>query len=147
MMTDVNPSDLLPDQLTPEAAASRIEELKADPKFSESYLAGEMTAREEFTRLHAIVGKGPANEAVLHRASQLDALRRHAHLPEKAWAQVERDGPVWQHERDEALRMKERCMRDRTFVAKYLDGSRQEVTLMTQISLILSSPVHKPEGT
>ena len=145
-MSEIGAADLLPDQLTPETASARIAELKADPKFSERYLNGEVAAKDEFARLHAVVGKGAANDVALHRASQLDALKKYADLPEKAWAQVERNGPVWQHERDEALRTKERCMRDRAWVAKYLDGSREEVSLMTRISLILSSPV-KTEGT
>jgi hypothetical protein len=146
-MTDgVGPTDLLPEPMTPETAATRISELKADPKFTEKYLANETSAREEFTKLHALVGKGGPNDSALHRASQLDTLKKHADLPPEAWAQVERDGPVWQHERDEALRAKQRCMRDRAWVARYLDGSREEVSLMTRISLILSSPV-RTQGT
>ena len=144
-MSEVGAADLLPDQLTPETASARIAELKNDPKFSERYLNNEMAARDEFARLHAIVGKGLSDDYAMHRASQVETFKRHADLPEKAWAQVERNGPVFQHERDEALRTKERCMRDRAFIAKYLDGSRDEVSLMTRISLILASPV-KTEG-
>jgi hypothetical protein len=140
------PSDLLPPELTPEAASTRIAELKGDPKFSERYLSGEVAAREEFTKLHAALGKGATpNESGMHRASQLDALQKHASLPPKMWEQVANNGPVYPHEREQALREKERCMRDRAWVAKYLDGSRDEVSLMTQISLILASPV-KTEG-
>jgi hypothetical protein len=76
---------------------------------------------------------------------QIDALRKHADLPDKCWEQVAKNGPVAQFERDEALRTKERCMRDKSFVARYLDGSRDEANLMMQISLILASPV-KTEG-
>jgi hypothetical protein len=140
------PTDLLPAQLTPETATARIAELKADPKFTERYLNNEMSAQEEFKKLHEIVGKGAANDSGMHRASQLDALKKHADLDPKCWAQVEQNGAVWAHEREEALRMKERCMRDRSWVSKYLDGSREEVSLMTRISLILASPV-KTEGT
>ena len=133
-------TDLLPPELTPEAAGARIVELKADPKFQEKYLSGEVGAKAEFAKLHAIVGKAP-NESALHRASQLDAMKKHADLPPKCWDQVANNGPVFQHEREEALRTKERCMRDRSFVARFLDGSREEVSLMTQISMILASPV------
>jgi hypothetical protein len=140
-MTDgAGPSDLLPVQLTPETATARIAELKADPKFSEKYLAGEMSARDEFTRLHTIVGKGAPNDSGLHRASQFDALKKHADMPEKMWTHVAENKPVAAFEREEALRTKERCMRDRAFVSRYLDGSREEVSLMTQISMILASP-------
>ncbi|KJC59902.1 hypothetical protein UP10_14495 [Bradyrhizobium sp. LTSPM299] len=141
MTEPVGATDLLPPQLTPEAATARISELKADPKFTERYLNGEMTARDEFTRLHTVVGKGPPNNDALHRASQLDALKKYADLDDKAWAQVERNGPVHPHERDWALRTREQLMRDRAWVTKYLDGSREEASLMTRISLILSSPV------
>jgi hypothetical protein len=145
-MTDaVGASDLLPEQPTPEAAGARIAELKADPAFTQRYLSGETKAREEFGQLHAIVGKGPVNETGIHRASQLDALKKHADLPDKCWNQVANNGPVFPNEREEALRAKERCMRDKAFVARYLDGSREEVSLMTQISMILASPV-KTEG-
>jgi hypothetical protein len=145
-MTEVAATDLLPEPLTPETAATRIAELKANPEFTAKYLANEISARDEFTRLHTIVGKGAPNDSGLHRASQLDAMKKHADLDPKCWAQVEQNGPVYAHEREEALRMKERCMRDRAWVAKYLDGSREEVSLMTRISLILASPV-KTEGT
>src|ERR1700723_3208567 len=114
------PTDLLPPQLTPETATARIAELKADPKFTERYLNNEMSARDEFTRLHTIVGKGAANDSGLHRASQLDTLKKHADLDPKCWAQVEQNGPVWQHEPEEALRMKARCMRDGAGGAKSL---------------------------
>jgi hypothetical protein len=53
-------TDLLPEQLTPEAAGTRLGELKADPTFVEKYLGGETAARAEFTRLHSIAGKGPS---------------------------------------------------------------------------------------
>ena len=139
-------TDLLPDHpTTPEAASTRIEELKKDSAFLERYLSGEVKAREEFTRLHGLASKGAVNGDGIHRGMQIDALRKHADLPDKCWEQVAKNGPVYQHERDEALRTKERCMRDKSFVARYLDGSREEVSLMTQISLILASPV-KTEG-
>jgi hypothetical protein len=146
-MTDVGPTDLLPDQLTPEAAATRIAELKADPKFSEKYLNGELSAKAEFTRLHTIVGKGAADEAGLHRASQLPAMSRFADLHEKGSAQVARNGPVHLHERVAALNMKDQLLRDRGFMSRYFQGSREEAALVRQISHILASPVHKPEGT
>jgi hypothetical protein len=134
-------SELLPAELTPAAASTRIAELKNDPKFIEKYLTNEVGARAEFSKLHAIVGKGAPNESGLHRASQLDAMKKQSDLPEACWNQVAQNGPVFQHERDEALRMKERVMRDKAWVSKYLDGSREEVSLMTRISLILASPV------
>jgi hypothetical protein len=140
MSSEAAPSDLLPPELTPEAAGARIAELKVDPAFQEKYLSGEVTARAEFSRLHTIVGKAP-NESALHRASQFGALKKNADLPEKMWAHVAENKPVAAFEREEALRAKERCMRDRSFVARYLDGSREEVSLMTQISMILASPV------
>jgi hypothetical protein len=105
-----------------------------------------MSARDEFKRLHEFVGKGAANDSGLHRASQFGTLKKHADLPEKMWTHVAENKPVAPFEREEALRAKERCMRDKAFVSRYLDGSREEVSLMTQISMILASPVKK-EGT
>ena len=138
-------TDLLPPELTPETASVRIAELKADPKFKERYLAGEAKAQEEFKRLHSIAAKGADNPDGIHRSMQLDTLKKHASLPNVCWEQVAQNGPVYPHEREEALQAKERCMRDRAWVTRYLDGSREEVSLMTRISLILSSPV-KTEG-
>jgi hypothetical protein len=145
-MTDATPapSDLLPTEITPEAAGARIVELKADPAFQEKYLGGEVTARAEFSKLHAIVGKA-LNESALHRASQLDAMKKHADLPPECWNQVENNGPVFQHERDFALQEKTRCLKDKGFVSRFLDGDRAAVSLMTRINLIISSPV-KTEG-
>jgi hypothetical protein len=139
-------TDLLPPEQTPETAGARIAELKADPAFTERYLSGETNARAEFTRLHSLAAKGVVNGDGIHRGMQVDALKKHADLPPEAWAQVANNGPVFAHERAEALQMKERCMRDKAWVSKYLDGSREEVSLMTRISLILASPV-KTEGT
>jgi hypothetical protein len=79
------------------------------------------------------------------RGMMIDTLKKYADLPEKCWEQVRNNGPVYQHERDEALRAKERFYRDRATVARYLDGSREEASLLMQINLILSSPVK--EGT
>jgi hypothetical protein len=90
--------------------------------------------------------KGPVNADGVHRGMQLDALRKQADLPEKMWNHVANNLPVAQFERDEALRTKERLMRDKNFLTRYLDGSREEISLMTQISMILASPV-KTEGT
>jgi hypothetical protein len=138
-------SDLLPAQLPPEAAGARLAELKKDPAFVERYLSGEITARDEFARLHGLASKGPVDPDGIHRSMQIDALKKHADLPPEAWAQVAKNGPVFQHERDEALRMKERVMRDKAWVSRYLDGGRDETTLMTRISMIISSPTK--EGT
>ncbi len=138
-------SDLLPAELPPEAAGARLAELKASPEFIERYLSGETKARAEFTRLHGLASKAPANADAIHRSMQVDVLKKHADLPPEAWAQVANNGPVFAHERDEALRMKERIMRDKAWVSRYLDGGREETTLMTRISLILASPVK--EGT
>jgi hypothetical protein len=134
-------SGLLPPDQTPETAGARIAELKADPAFTERYLSGETNARAEFTQLHNLAAKGPVSSDGIHRSMQIDALKKQADLPPQCWDQVANNGPVFQHERDEALRMKERVMRDKAWVSKYLDGSREEVSLMTRISLILASPV------
>jgi hypothetical protein len=134
-------SDLLPDELPPEVAGARLAELKATPEFIERYLSGEVKAREEFTRLHSLASKGPANADGIHRSMQIATLQKHADLPPEAWAQVAGNGPVFEHERVEALRAKERVMRDKAWVSRYLDGGREETTLMTRISLILASPV------
>jgi hypothetical protein len=138
-------TDLLPAEQTPETATARIVELKADPAFLERYLGGEMKARDEFTRLHGLAVKGPVNTDGIHRSIQLAALKKHADLPPQCWDQVANNGPVAPFEREEALRMKERCIRDKAWVSRWLDGSREEVSLLTRISLILASPV-KTEG-
>jgi hypothetical protein len=139
-------SDLLPAELPPEAASARIAELKASPAFVEKYLGRETAAVAEFTRLHSLASKGPVNAEGIHRSMQLDTLKKHADLPPEAWAQVANNGPVFAHERAEAQRMKDRIMRDKAWVSRYLDGGREETTLLTRISLILASPV-KTEGT
>ena len=139
-------SDLMPAELPPEAASARLVELKKSPEFVERYLSGEVKARDEFTRLHGLASKrGPTDPDGIHRGMQIDTLKKHAGLPAAAWAQVGNNGPVFAHERTEALRMKDRCMRDKAWVSRYLDGGREETTLMTRISLILASPVK--EGT
>jgi hypothetical protein len=139
-------TDLLPEQPnTPEAATARIAELKKDQGFLERYLDGEVQARVEFTRLHGLATKG-SNESGIHRSMQFDALRKLAPtLPEKCFEHVANNLAVAQFERDEALRTRAANMRDPVFVKRYLDGGVQESQLMTQISMILASPV-KPPG-
>jgi hypothetical protein len=110
-------------------------------------LAGEVTARDEFVRLHATAfRKNTPSEVGQQRGMMIDTLKKYAELPEKMWDQVRNNGPVYQHEREEALRMKERVFRDKAWVSRYLDGSREEANLMMQISLILASPVRENEG-
>jgi hypothetical protein len=137
-------TDLLPDQMAPEAASARITELKADPNFKERYFSGEVAARDEFARLHTTAfGKNQPDEMAQRRAMGVDILKQFADLPEKMWDQVRNNGPVHQHEYDEAVRMKDRLFRDKAWVARYLDGGRDEANLMMQTSLILASPVRK----
>ncbi len=146
-MTDVGLSDLLPDQLAPEAASARIAELKADPNFTEKYMAGEVGARAEFQRLHSqAFGKNAPDDMVQRRATGIDMLREFAALPDKVWDAARRNEAVYQHEYDLALRTKEQCFKDKAWVARYLDGGREERSLMLQTVLILSSPIRK-EGT
>jgi len=138
-------TDLLPEPLAPEAATARIAELKKDPAFLERYLGGEVAARDEFTRLHSQASKAPINPDAVHRSLQIGALQKHADLPPAAWAQVAANGPVYQGERDFALQEKQRCFKDKAWVAKWLDGDRAAVSHLTRLSLIIASPV-KPEG-
>lgn len=44
--------------MTPEMAINRINTLKADPTFTQRYLAGDGAAKEEFTRLHSFAYPG-----------------------------------------------------------------------------------------
>lgn len=141
-------SELLPDTMTREAAGTRIAELKADKGFLEKYLGGEVAARDEFVRLHATAfgNNSAANEAGQRRGMFIDTLKSQGELPQACWDQVRNNGPVFQHERDFALQTKEQLFRDKAWVARYLDGSREERSLLLRISLILASPVKK-EGS
>jgi hypothetical protein len=78
------PSDLLPVPHTAETAPARIAELEADPAFREKYLSGETGAVSEFTQLHGVVSKGPADADAMHRSMQISAMQPHADLPPAA---------------------------------------------------------------
>jgi hypothetical protein len=56
--------------------------------------------------------------------------------------------PVFEGERQFALQEKDRCIRDKSFVARWLDGDRAAITHLARLSLIIASPTKPdPEGT
>ena len=65
------------------------------------------------------------------RMAGLTYLKVKADLPDEVWDAVARNAPVPLHERQKALQAKERFMRDKEMVRRYLDGDRDANTHLT----------------
>jgi hypothetical protein len=66
-------------------------------------------------------------------------------VPEDALKQFVAGGAVLPSERQAALDLKASVISDASFRRAFLDGSREAAATMAKISLVLASPVKKPE--
>jgi hypothetical protein len=149
---------------TPQEAAARIEELKANPEWRDRFLAGNGPQVTEFQNLTTIAHSDrQANQIEMAVAGQLynglagqpaghmedvatAAMLRDAGLGDDEIRQAVRGDPVTQAEYDTARREKDALMRDRDFAAKYLAKNGPEFAKMSRLNLILCSPIRQEKA-
>jgi hypothetical protein len=142
------------------AAAARLNELKADPKWRDEYLGGSVSHAKEMRDLQAVISKGGNVEADLAIAGVLDAgafqtakrmtmIGTAEHLRESGIGdanvirQVLAGDPVTPEEHSAASQTKARLMNDQDFVKRYTAGDGEAKRQMTLLNIVVSSPVKR----
>ncbi len=128
-----------PAPLTYDQAASRKAELFSKPGWAERYLQGDQTARREFTELTAALALGapdPGRTARELGSAGLRGFLKAHHVDEF----VNQDS-VTAEVRAEAIELRKSLMRDKQFVAQYLDGDRAARQKLSLLAIVLNLPV------
>jgi hypothetical protein len=146
----LKPLDAATTPTTPEQWEARRVDLIGDPKFRDAYMKGDPEAVARMKEVHAALNP-KVDEATqegrdyARRMAGLTYLKVKADLPDEVWDAVARNAPVPLHEHQKALQAKERFMRDKEMVRRYLDGDRDANTHLTTINLILAARVGDAE--
>jgi hypothetical protein len=143
-------------QLTPTAAAAKLDGLRADTAWSTAFLAGSGPHVAEYQRLSTIAidaqendridlaMKGeflPINDSEHFQRMGAVTMLREAGLTDDVVKQALAGQPVSQAEYDAAARRKAALMKDSTFTSAFLKGNGPEKETMTLLNVILSSPL------
>jgi hypothetical protein len=114
----------------------------ADPAWRDKYMNGDVGCKAEMDALmHALTPKQPQPSDPTSLEQAIDWLRERADIPESVATQIRDNVPVSAQEYRLAQQMKEKLFRDKSWVAKYLDGDRDAATQIALVNVILSSRV------
>jgi hypothetical protein len=127
-----------------EAAQARKAEYLSTPALRDKLLAGDVATKKDWSSVNATLASTMPDPNVVAREATAATWKDRADLPPEALAQFVKGEPVFESEREQALRTKQQLFRDRAWVSKYLDGDRAAASTMAHISLIISSPT-KPD--
>jgi hypothetical protein len=133
--------------LTPEAAAARLDAIKADPAWREAFAKGDIKATGEHAELFRVIysdADGPTKEAAqarVERESLVNYYRSVAHISDDVAKMVVEDSPVSADERQRAELEWQRLKGDPEWVRKWLAGDRQARTQKTLIDIIMARPI------
>jgi hypothetical protein len=138
---------------TPAEAATRLDQLKADPKWTASFLSGSPTQVQEFRDLHEIVAKGGDVDAVMAGAvpampsSDLRemigtaALLKDVGFTPLSIKETLEGRPASQAEVDMATKWKADHMSNPDWVKRLMSGDVEARRHLLVANVILSSPV------
>ncbi len=140
-MTDT-PNDNQP--MTAEAATARRAEMVADPAFVERYLAGGVPERDEMLKVSTALSVENSAEA-FPTEQQIATFRSIADLTDEHANEIRSGRAITPQERQFALDLKAKLMRDSRFVRAYLDGDRAAATKIALLSVVLSARVQEPQ--
>lgn len=146
---------------TPAEAATRLEQLKADPTWREQFLAGNGAHKTEFHSLTALIGRGDSVDKALAGVPLDGPLQPSKHLTNIGVAnalreigiqdQIIKDVIAGTHkvsraEYDATQRWKDLQMRDKIFVERYLTNEGDAREKMTLANIILSGGVREEKA-
>ena len=141
-------SDLLnaPSTMTVEQATIKKAELVGKAGFADAVLAGDSDAvkqwREVTRALRPAVDQSTAEgQQYSQNMDRLAVFRAKADLPEAMFDHVAAGGPVSAAEKEAATYAKQRLMKDKAWVQRYLDGDRAANSEMTRINFVLASRI------
>jgi hypothetical protein len=139
---------------TPAEATTRLDQLKADPKWTEALLSGGPAQTKEFHELHELVAKGDGIDQAMAGVMQPGILQDSAHVEMVGTADMLRSmgfnstqiretlagKPASQIDIDKANMWKAQNMGSKEFVTRLLSGEPEAARLLMTANIILSSP-------
>jgi hypothetical protein len=147
LLAPATPSPITTQQVR-EAAFATMQKLRADPDYKAAYLRGDKTIHAEVTAAHAAINTPTAlkihgKDAPEDRAAMIGSLQNFADVPEPVQRQLYQGEAVSAAEQKWARSEKSRCMTDRDWCQRYLDGGQNERQRMLLLNTILTSPTRK----
>ena len=140
-MTDTPNTD---QPMTVEAATARRAEMISDAGFTERYMAGGVPERDEMLKVSTALSIANSAESFATE-QQIASLKSIADISDDVANEIRSGRAVTPQERQFALDLKAKLMRDRAWVAKYLDGDRECATKVALLSVVLSARVAEPQ--
>jgi hypothetical protein len=143
---------------TPAEAATRLDQAKADPKWTETFLAGHPERVREFHEWHALAAKGESVDRAM-AGMYMEGGNTTDHITQMGTAAVFRElgirdeitrdvlvdkHTVTQAEYNATKVWKEDRMNDKEWVAKLMGGDREAKRKLVLANLILTGHVQQP---
>jgi hypothetical protein len=128
-----------PAPLTYDQAVSRKAELFSRVGWAERFLQGDQTARREFgevTQALTLGAPDPARTAREIGSAGLRGFLKPHHVDEYV-----NQESVTAEIHEEAVEMRKSLMRDKQFVAQYLDGDREARRRLSLLAIVLNQPI------
>lgn len=139
-------------------AATRLAEIKADPKWRTEYLGGSVRHAKEMRDLQAVVNADKSRDPQAEMAVNgilYDGIQPSGHLAKVGTAEMLRavgaddavvrqvlaGEPVSASEHAAASAARARLMKDHDFTAKYLAGDGESRRALTMLNIVISSPI------
>ncbi|HEV2156355.1 MAG TPA: hypothetical protein VGR99_18480 [Bradyrhizobium sp.] len=138
---------------TPSEAATRLDQLKSDPKWTASFLSGGQPQLQEFRDLHEIVAKGDHVDIAMsglmpdmpssgHREmAGTAAMLRERGIDDRIIKETLTGHMVTKAEYEATERWKKDAMSNPEFVTRYLKGGTEEARKMTLANIILTGGI------
>ncbi|WLA53194.1 hypothetical protein [Bradyrhizobium diazoefficiens] len=138
---------------TPAEAATRLDQLKADPKWTSSFLSGSPTQLQEFRDLHGIIAKGdhvdmamsglmPEQPSSGHREmAGTAAMLRELGIDDRIIKETLIGHMVTKPEYEATERWKKDAMSNPEFVKLYTGGDNEARRKMTLANIILTGGI------
>ncbi|MCS3895807.1 hypothetical protein M2171_004940 [Bradyrhizobium japonicum USDA 38] len=141
---------------TPAEAATRLDQLKADPKWASSFVSGSPSHLQEFRDLHEIVAKGdhvdmamsglmPEMPSSSHREMAGTAsMLRELGIDDRIIKETLTGHMVTKPEYEATERWKKDAMSNPDFVKRYIGGDNEARRKMTLANIILTGGIQDP---
>jgi hypothetical protein len=142
---------------TPAEATTRLDQLRADPKWTEALLSGGPAQTREFHELHELVAKGDGVDMAMAGVMQPGIIQDSGHVEMANTATMLRDmgfnpkqvretlegKEATQADIDIATAWKAQNMNSKEFVTRLMAGEPEAARLLMAANIVLSSPVKK----
>jgi hypothetical protein len=130
-----------------EEATSRKAELFGSQEWRNKYFNGDIAARRDFDAITRALAPKPVEPSDPQSLDQIaERARAQADISDAVVEDIRQNRPVTPRERTLALERWERCLKDRAWMARYLDGGQAERREKLLLDVIISSNVRDQVG-